>query len=370
MGPLRPAPMPLILTALRVAGSPALATLAALLALPVAAQDPAPGRVQIVHNAPDPALATVDVYLNEVRAEGLDDFAFRTATPYLPVEPGRVVSVVVAADTSTGLGGALAVGAFVSESGVDHQVIVEGLAEPYAFAPNPGGATPRLTVRVLRRGPAGFRIEPGDPRIEMAFYHGSPDAPAYPYDVRSWTGAGIFGLHADYGSSVRASFPGADVHYRFTLPGQPRVDLDAERLDVHAGQSALLMLSGFYDPAQNRQGPALGLFVVHEDGAVASVWGDAYSTAAATTPVTSADHGLTVSPNPVRDRAVLTLARPAGAGGTVEVFDAQGRRVLRAPAPPSGPLAVATGGWPAGTYLVRVSTPDGPLASGRLTVAR
>ena len=360
-------PISLASLALWLAGRLALA---ALLALPAAAQDPAPGRVQIIHNAPDPALATVDVYLNEVRAEGLDDLAFRTATPYLAVEGGRVISVVIAADTSMGFAGPLAVGAFVSESGIDHQVIIEGLAEPYAFAPNPGGASPRLTVRVLRRGPASFRIEAGDPRIEMAFYHGSPDAPAYPYDVRSWTGSGIFGLHADYGSSIRASFPGADVHYRFTLPGQSRVDLDAERLNVHAGQSALLMLSGFYDPAQNQQGPALGLFVVREDGAVESVWGDAYSTAAASGPEADARQGLVVSPNPVRDRAVLTLARPAGAGATVEVFDARGRSVLREPAPPSGPLAVATGGWPAGTYLVRVTTPNGLLASGRFTVVR
>jgi hypothetical protein len=344
----------------------ALPLLALALGLPAAGQ--APGRVQIIHNSPDPALATVDVYLNEVRTGALDDVAFRTATPYLEVEAGRVVSVVVAADTSTGLNGALAVGAFVSESGVDHQVIVDGLRRPYEFGLGTDASLRRLKVRVLRRGPGQIRIEDGGARIEMAFYHGSPDIPLFDYDIYSWTGAGVFGLGASYGSAVTASFPGSDVHYRFRISGQPETDLDHDRLGVHTGQSALLMLSGFFDSASTPERPALGYFVVREDGTVESVWGDAYSTPAEPHPFPTTALSVTVAPNPASDRAVVTVPQLL-VGALVEVFDTLGRRVLSERSTGAS-LTVRTGQWPTGLYTVRLTNGRGAVASGRFTVVR
>ena len=157
-----------------------------------------------------------------MRTEALDDVAFRTATPYLDVEAGRVVTVVVAADTSTGLGRGLAVAAFVAEAGVDHQVIIEGLARPFSFGGIPDPGSKQLAARVIRRGPASYRIEAGEQRIEMAFTHGAPDMPRFSFDIRSWTGAGVFGLQAEFGDVTRASFPGADVHYRSGCRGARR----------------------------------------------------------------------------------------------------------------------------------------------------
>ena len=45
-------------------------------------------RVQVIHNAADPLAAVVDVYINDELA--LDDFAFRSATPFidLPANTG------------------------------------------------------------------------------------------------------------------------------------------------------------------------------------------------------------------------------------------------------------------------------------------
>ncbi len=60
-------------------------------------------RVQVIHNAADPAAASVDIYLMEGSNEllKLDDFAFRAATPFVDAPAGVDLSVIIAAPTST-----------------------------------------------------------------------------------------------------------------------------------------------------------------------------------------------------------------------------------------------------------------------------
>src|SRR6185436_7315227 len=55
--------------------------------------------IQIIHNAADPAAATVDVYVNGVLT--LDDFAFRTATPFLSIPSGIPLDIGVAPGNSS-----------------------------------------------------------------------------------------------------------------------------------------------------------------------------------------------------------------------------------------------------------------------------
>ena len=126
------------------------------------------------------------------------------------------------------------------------------------------------------------------------------------------------------------------------------------------------MLSGFFDPETAPAGRALGYFVVREDGAVESVWGDAYSTPADDRPDAGERSLVTVSPNPVTDRATVALPEP---GSTVEVFDVRGRRMVTH-REPGDRLQIETGQWPAGVYVVRVARQDGTVSTARFTVAR
>ena len=342
--------------------------LALVLAVPVGAQDAAPARVQIVHNAPDPALAVVDVYLDEARDDALDDVAFRTATPFREVEPGGVVTVAVAPRSSSGVAGALAVGAFVADPGVDYHVVIEGVARPFDFAPNPDGRPTRLEVRVVRRGPARISIGGAPQRIELAFHAGVPDAPAYAYDVRSWTGAGVFGLTARYGDDTLASFSGDDVHYRVRLPGVDEFELTDDNLGVHAGDSALVVFSGFWDPVDNQNGPNLGFFVVREDGRMEAVDLPVFATPAEAGAPDEA-RALTLGPNPVSDRLAVTLPAPwASRQAQAEVLDVQGRVVLRVPAAPR--LSLDASALGPGTYVLRVVDGAEVLARRPFVVVR
>ncbi|MDZ7265584.1 MAG: DUF4397 domain-containing protein, partial [candidate division KSB1 bacterium] len=55
-------------------------------------------RLQVIHNAPDPAAGSVDIYLNNVKL--LDDFKFRTATPFIDAPANQVIEVGVAPGNS------------------------------------------------------------------------------------------------------------------------------------------------------------------------------------------------------------------------------------------------------------------------------
>ena len=51
-------------------------------------------RLQVIHNAADPLAASVDVYINGNKA--LDNFAFRTATPFIDVPSGADLNIGIA----------------------------------------------------------------------------------------------------------------------------------------------------------------------------------------------------------------------------------------------------------------------------------
>lgn len=60
-------------------------------------------RLQVIHNAPEP---TVDIYVNGALL--LNDFTFRSATPFIDVPANVVLSIAVAPGTSTSVSDAIA----------------------------------------------------------------------------------------------------------------------------------------------------------------------------------------------------------------------------------------------------------------------
>ncbi|MDZ4679839.1 MAG: DUF4397 domain-containing protein, partial [Saprospiraceae bacterium] len=60
-------------------------------------------RVQVIHNSPSP---TVDVYANGALL--LDDFVFRTATPFVDLPAGIEIDLAVAPGNSTSVNDAIA----------------------------------------------------------------------------------------------------------------------------------------------------------------------------------------------------------------------------------------------------------------------
>lgn len=61
----------------------------------------ADAQVQIIHNSSDPVAAVVDIYVNGQKLPQLDNFSYRSATPYVPLPAGIDIVVTVANSSST-----------------------------------------------------------------------------------------------------------------------------------------------------------------------------------------------------------------------------------------------------------------------------
>ncbi|MFN4081971.1 MAG: DUF4397 domain-containing protein, partial [Saprospiraceae bacterium] len=145
-------------------GDPAFGLFAALpdgtvIEFPVVAA-PATARAQLIHNSPSP---TVDVYVNGELV--IDDFEFRTATGFGDVPANEVVKISIAPGSSASVDDAIAEFDVIFEEGKTYVIIASGIV---------GDATTPFELIVNDMG----REEAiDDSKLELAIFHGAPDAP-------------------------------------------------------------------------------------------------------------------------------------------------------------------------------------------------
>jgi hypothetical protein len=229
-------------------------------------------RVQVIHNAADPAAEVVDVYIEEVSTEepAIDDFAFRTATPYLDLPAGSELTVTVAPANSSSAADGLASFPFTLESGETYQLIANGVLAPSQFEDNPNGVDIGFTLFVN-----GDALEASsDESVVVNVVHGATDAPTVDVVARAAgadEGAVLFD-DATYGdiapylgvppsNYVLDITPGDDND---TIVGSFAADLRGAN-----GAALTVLASGFLTPDNDQDGPAFGLLAVFPDGTAA-----------------------------------------------------------------------------------------------------
>ena len=232
----------------------------ALVALPSLGLSPA--RVQIIHNAADAAAASVDVYLNNGANPTLDNFAFRTATPFIDFPASTDVEIDIAGGNSTGPNPAVFTQTVNVPTGT-YIIVANGIVSPTGYSPAPAFG---LDVFAGAREAAS-----NGSNTDILVYHGSTDAPTV--DVKEVTGplsfptivddasyndfAGYLELPtADYNIQVRTS-DGVDAVAEYGAPLQT-LSLNGAALTVLA--------SGFLNPANNSNGAAFGLYAALPSG--------------------------------------------------------------------------------------------------------
>ncbi|MBD3377735.1 DUF4397 domain-containing protein, partial [candidate division KSB1 bacterium] len=153
-------------------------------------------RVQIIHNAADPAVASVDIYVNGDLF--LDDFGFQKATPFVDVPANTELSIAIAPGNSASVDDALATFPVTLDADETYTVIANGVLDPGAFADNPDGKSTGFQLFVKT---GSKEMADNDDEVEFFVLHGATDAPAVDVkarDVATLVDGAAYGDMTDY----------------------------------------------------------------------------------------------------------------------------------------------------------------------------
>ncbi len=231
----------------------------ALIPLPLEVQEPVFARAQVIHNCPDAAASQVDVYLNGGLL--LNDFAFRTATPFVDVPAAEEIEIAIAPSNSDDVSDAIATFTYTLTENETYIIVANGIVNTSAYNP-----APAFNLEVF----AGAR-EVGSEltATDVLVFHGSTDAPTVDVvenelllltavdDLNYAEFAGYLELPtANYGLAITDA-TGTVTVAEYSAP------LSALNL---GGQAITVLASGFLSPTQNSGGPGFGLWVALASG--------------------------------------------------------------------------------------------------------
>jgi len=224
-----------------------------------------PASVQVIHNSADPSAQLVDVYVNGVNT--LDDFAFRTASPFVDVPAGTPVSIDVAPSSSVDVGDSIFNLTTTLVPGESYIVVANGVLDPTQFDASVNTIDFELSVFA---GAQQASTNAGENSILV--HHGSTDAPTVDV-VETSVPLGTVADDISYSEfQGYVDVPNADYVINVELADNSAVVASYEaNLDSFVGGNLsdlaiTVLASGFLDPVNNQNGPAFGLWAAVPTG--------------------------------------------------------------------------------------------------------
>jgi Domain of unknown function (DUF4397) len=303
-------------------------------------------RVQVVHNCADLAAASVDVWLNDDLLSALDDFDFRTATPFIDAGADAPLTISICPPNSNGPEDFLFQQTVELDENGSYIVVASGIVSTTGYTPNPGFS---LEIFSAAREEADVATN-----TDILVMHGATDAPEVDVEELSSQMDIVENLvYQEFDGYLEV--PTADLTLQVQTTNDVPVasfeaPLSALNLD---GAAITVYASGFLDPSVNSNGPAFGLWVslpnggplVQLDNVTGVVDNGAIS-------------AVTARPNPVSDRLFVNLSTDRRTLASLRLLDAMGRTVRE-----GGELLLEQGerqaeldvaGLAAGTYQLSV----------------
>lgn len=268
-------------------------------------------RIQVIHNAADVAASQVDVWINQSKA--LNNFAFRSATPFVEVPSNTTLTVAIKPTGSTTPENALWSETFTLEPYNSYVLVANGLE-------NQNGYNPFKPFNIFVK-PNAKEASTSANTTDVLVFHGSTDAPMVDV-VEVGAGAGTIIDNFAYGEFAGyLSLPTAD--YALAVrdeTGTVTVATYAAPLQTLGlgGKALTVLASGFLNPAINNNGPAFGLFVALPDG------GSLIPLPVVTSVNERHNNNLRIFPNPASDRVNVSLELSISETIQVDVYNIAG----------------------------------------------
>lgn len=221
--------------------------------------------LQMVHNAADPALDTVDLYMitspDTAVIGTYHNVAFRTASPVIDIPSQIPMKLVVAPKGSSGITNALAtipLGQMLTDS--NYVAFVNGVANSANFTANPDGLSIDLNAYVKKSlVPTGV-----SGNTDILVFHGATDAPTV--DVRVQHSATPLVNNIYYGRYAGYANVPADVYHLDVTDSSESNVIGSYYADLSglADKRIVIFASGFVSPAAGQ--PSFGLWAALADG--------------------------------------------------------------------------------------------------------
>ncbi len=271
-------------------------------------------RAQVIHNSADAVVSTVDVWLDNTKI--LDDFAFRSASPFLDVPANTQVTIAIKGADSQDPSNPLWSKSYTFTEDEKYILVAGGILSPTGYDPQKP-----FTVFDYE---GALEQAAETTNTDVLVFHGVTDALLVDVVVVG-DGIGTIVDDLDYGLfdgymqletgnyllSVRDESGTTEVAY---------FETNFQDLNLQ-GKSLTLLASGFLDPTANNDGPAFGLLGVKADGSTVLFT----NTLGIPEPSVNLT-GLNVFPNPANDYFNVTFVMMSKGIVTVELIDIMGRK--------------------------------------------
>ncbi|MCH8486098.1 MAG: T9SS type A sorting domain-containing protein [Candidatus Cyclonatronum sp.] len=305
--------------------------------------EPAFANIFLIHNASDPALQLIDLYLDgELTAIGIP---YRIGLPDGLIPAETEVTVGVAASGTETL---LYEQSYTFAEDENYLIIATGVLDTEAFADNPDTRSTAFRFEVYNMD---MMHEPGEGMHALYLFHGVTDAPNLDIAVK---GEAPFLSSFGFGDMFVPEFgmlPDAyELHLMEAGSGEMLFAFTAD-LSGHEPQLVGILASGFADPSANQDGPALTLLAVFENGQVVEL----QNVTSVTRDTNEAPQEFYLAlnyPNPFNPTTQISYQLPSSAEVLLEVYNLTGQRVA----------TLVNGTQAAGTHTVTFDA--GALSSG------
>ncbi len=221
-------------------------------------------RFQLIHNAADPSMDTVDVYVNGFK---YDNIAFRQATSLLSVTSGSVkfnINDRNSIDSSDLVLKRLTLTLAANSNSV---IMITGLNNTANFSANPNSLNTGITL--ITKNITTFAA--GNGKVQINIFHGVTDAPGVDVVSKPAISTGTLPSNLRF-AQVNASnlfFNNVPTYLEMRVAGSSAA-LKAYSANLTSFNQKMLSVfaSGFVNPTANQNGNSFGVFAVDTNGIV------------------------------------------------------------------------------------------------------